>query len=152
LLLPLLNSLQRNGLIDDEAGVRLVQSYVDSLQIKTDSIHKVIRLLSGGNQQKVVIAKWLASKPDILLMDEPTAGVDIGAKTEILDIIRRLADQGKGVVMISSEFTELLAVADRVLVIRNGTVTQEIERRAIENEEALEQAVQRASAREVRLD
>src|SRR6266545_1702192 len=151
LLLPLLGSLQRNGIINDGEGNRLVQSYVDSLQIKTDSIHKVIRLLSGGNQQKVVIAKWLASKPDILLMDEPTAGVDIGAKTEILDIIRQLADEGKGVVVISSEFTELLAVADRVLVIRNGTVTQTIERRAIENEETLEQAVQRTSAREVRL-
>jgi ABC-type multidrug transport system ATPase subunit len=84
-------------------------------------------------------------------MDEPTAGVDIGAKTEILDVIRRLADEGKGIVVISSEFTELLAVADRVLVIRNGTVTQELERREIENEEALEQAVQRASASEVRL-
>ena len=151
LLLPLLKGVQRNGLIDDAAGNRLVESYVESMQIKTDSIYKTIRLLSGGNQQKVVIAKWLASKPDILLMDEPTAGVDIGAKTEILDLIRRLADQGKGVIVISSEFTELLAVADRVLVIRNGTVTRELERRNIENEEALEQAVQRASASEISL-
>jgi len=151
LLLPLLGGLQRNGLIDDRAGDRLVESYVESMQIKTDSIHKIIRLLSGGNQQKVVIAKWLASKPDILLMDEPTAGVDIGAKTEILDVIRRLADEGKGVIVISSEFTELLAVADRVLVMRNGTVTQEIDRRNIESEETLEQAVQRASASELRL-
>ena len=151
MLLPLLNSLQRNGIINDKLGDRLVQSYVDSLQIKTDSIHKVIRLLSGGNQQKVVIAKWLAAKPEILLMDEPTAGVDIGAKTEILDIIRRLADEGKGVVVISSEFTELLAVADRVLIIRNGIVKQALERQEIESEEALEQLVQRASAKEVRL-
>jgi len=151
LLLPLLKGVQRNGLIDDAAGNRLVESYVESMQIKTDSIYKTIRLLSGGNQQKVVIAKWLASKPDILLMDEPTAGVDIGAKTEILDLIRRLADEGKGVIVISSEFTELLAVADRVLVIRNGTITRELERRSIENEEALEQAVQRASASEISL-
>jgi len=152
LLLPLLGGLQRNGIIDDRAGDRLVESYVESMQIKTDSIHKIIRLLSGGNQQKVVIAKWLASKPDILLLDEPTAGVDIGAKTEILDVIRRLADEGKGIIVISSEFTELLAVADRVLVMRNGTVTQSIERRNIESEETLEQAVQRASASEVRLN
>ncbi len=151
LLLPLLSSLQQNGLIDDRKGNRLVQSYVDSLQIKTDSIHKEIRLLSGGNQQKVVIAKWLASNPDILLMDDPTAGVDIGAKTEILDVIRRLADEGKGIVVISSEFTELLAVADRVLVIRNGVVKLEMMRQEIESEEMLEQLVQRASAREVRL-
>ena len=150
-LLPLLNRIQRNGLIDDKEGDRLVESYVESLQIKTDSIHKVIRLLSGGNQQKVVIAKWLASQPDILLMDEPTAGVDIGAKTEIRDVIRNLADQGKGVIVISSEFTELLALADRILVIRGGMVTQEIDRRNIENEETLEQAVQRTSAKEIQL-
>ena len=150
-LLPVLNSLQKNGMIDDGKGNQLVQSYVDSLQIKTDSIHKVIRLLSGGNQQKVVIAKWLAAKPDILLMDEPTAGVDIGAKTEILDVIRGLAGEGKGIVVISSEFTELLAIADRVLIIRNGVVKLELMRQEIENEEALEQIVQRASAKEVRL-
>jgi ribose transport system ATP-binding protein len=151
MLLPLLNRIERSGIIDDREGDRLVNSYVESLQIKTDSIRKIIRLLSGGNQQKVVIAKWLASQPNILLMDEPTAGVDIGAKTEICDVIRRLADEGKGVIVISSEFTELLALADRVLVIRGGTVTQEIDRRNIENEEALEQAVQRTSAKEVQL-
>ena len=151
LMLPLLKSLQQNGMINDTRGNRLVQSYVDSLQIKTDSIYKVIRFLSGGNQQKVVIAKWLAAKPDILLMDEPTAGVDIGAKTEILDIIRRLADEGKGIVVISSEFTELLAVADRVLIIRNGVVKQEMARQEIENEEVLQHVVQRASDKEVGL-
>lgn len=151
LLLPLLGSLRQNGLINDKKGNQLVQSYVDSLQIKTDSIHKVIRLLSGGNQQKVVIAKWLASEPDILLLDEPTAGVDIGAKTEILDVIRRLADEGKGIIVISSEFTELLAVADRVLIIRNGVVKQELMRQEIESQEALEHIVQRASAGEVKL-
>lgn len=151
MLLPLLNRIQHNGLIDDREGDRLVNSYVESLDIKTDSIYKVIRLLSGGNQQKVVIAKWLAAQPNILLMDEPTAGVDIGAKTEIRDVIRRLADEGKGVIVISSEFTELLALVDRVLVIRGGTVTQEIDRRTIENEETLEQAVQRTSAKEVQL-
>lgn len=151
MLLPLLRSLQHNGLIDDEAGNRLVQSYVNSLSIKTDSISKVMRFLSGGNQQKVVIAKWLAYKPEVLLMDEPTAGVDIGAKTEILDIIRKLADEGKGVVVISSEYTELLAVADRVLIIRNGVVKQEYDRQEIPTEEILHHAVQRSSAREVKL-
>lgn len=152
MLLPLLGRLRRNGLVDDREGDQLANSYVESLSIKTDSIRKVIRLLSGGNQQKVVIAKWLASNPDILLMDEPTAGVDIGAKTEILALIRRLADEGKGIILVSSEFTELLAVADRVLVIRNSTVKQDLERRTIENEEVLEQIVQRASAGEVQLD
>jgi ribose transport system ATP-binding protein len=151
MLLPLLRSLQCYGIINDEMGNQLVQSYVDSLSIKTDSISKVMRYLSGGNQQKVVIAKWLAYKPEILLMDEPTAGVDIGAKTEILDIIRRLADEGKGVLLISSEFTELLAVADRVLIIRNGVIKQEYDRQEIPTEEILHHAVQRVSAKEVKL-
>src|SRR5439155_702603 len=125
LLLPLLKRFQQFGLIDDARGDRLVQSYVSNLHIKTDSIYKPIRLLSGGNQQKVVIAKWLAAEPEILLMDEPTAGVDIGAKVEIVNIIRQLADSGKGVIVISSEFPELLAVSDRVLVLQNGTVKRQ---------------------------
>ncbi len=96
LLLPLLKRFQKFGLIDDAGGDKLVQSYVSTLHIKVDSIFKPIRLLSGGNQQKVVIGKWLAAEPEILLMDEPTAGVDIGAKVEIVNIIRQLADSGTG--------------------------------------------------------
>jgi ribose transport system ATP-binding protein len=101
-----------------------------------------VRLLSGGNQQKVVIAKWLGTEPDVLIMDEPTAGVDIGTKSEILDMIRSLADAGKGVIVISSELPELLAVSDRVLVLRDGSVQQELARRDIPDEEALQLAVQ----------
>src|SRR6266446_4125088 len=142
LLLPLLDRLQRFGLVDDTRGDRLVQSYVSSLRIKTDSIYKPIRLLSGGNQQKVVIAKWLAAEPEILIMDEPTAGVDIGAKVEIVDVIRQLADSGKGVIVISSEFPELLALSDRLLVLQNGTVKLQLQRREIESEQELQQIVQ----------
>jgi ribose transport system substrate-binding protein len=144
LLLPLLKRFERFGLIDDAQGNKLVQSYVTSLRIKTDSIYKIIRLLSGGNQQKVVIAKWLAAEPEILLMDEPTAGVDIGAKVEIVNVIRELADSGKGVIVISSEFPELLALSDRVLVLQNGTVKRQLERREIESEQQLQQIVQTA--------
>ena len=96
----------------------------------------------GGNQQKVVIAKWLGTDPEVLIMDEPTAGVDIGTKSEILAMIRRLADDGKAVIVISSEYPELLAVSDRVLVLREGTVAQELERRDIANEESLQLVVQ----------
>jgi ribose transport system ATP-binding protein len=142
LLLPLLKQFQQFGLIDDARGDRLVQSYVSSLHIKVASIFRPIRLLSGGNQQKVVIAKWLAAEPDILLMDEPTAGVDIGAKVEIVNIIRQLADSGKAVIVISSEFPELLAVSDRVLVLQNGTVKRQLDRREIESEQELQQIVQ----------
>ena len=144
MLLPLLKRFEKFGFINDESCNRLVESYVKELRIKTDSIFKQVRFLSGGNQQKVVIAKWLASEPEILIMDEPTAGVDIGAKTEILDIIRRLADSGKGVIVISSELTEVLAVSDRVLVLRDGYSKMDLARREIQSEKELHHVVQSA--------
>jgi ribose transport system ATP-binding protein len=128
LLVPLLRRLQRAGLVDDAKGDGVVASYVDDLNIRTDSINKPVGLLSGGNQQKVVIAKWLAVEPEILVMDEPMAGVDIGAKSEIVGIIRDLANQGKGIIVISSELPELLAVSDRIIVMRSGTVDRELSR------------------------
>jgi ribose transport system ATP-binding protein len=101
-----------------------------------------VNLLSGGNQQKVVIGKWLGRDPDVLILDEPTAGVDIGTKTEIIQRIRELADSGKAVIVISSELAELLAVSDRVLVLRRGTVTADLDRRDIADEESLQLAIQ----------
>jgi ribose transport system ATP-binding protein len=144
LLLPLLNRLDNVGIIDDRRGDRMAGSIVDDLSIKTGSIGTTVRLLSGGNQQKVVIGKWLATEPEILIMDEPTAGVDIQAKTEILGVIRALADRGKGIIVISSELVELLAVSDRLLVLRDGHVVREIDRREIGTEEELHRAVQGA--------
>jgi ribose transport system ATP-binding protein len=143
-LLPLLERLDHAGIIDDRRGDRMATTVVDDLRIKTGSINTTVRLLSGGNQQKVVIGKWLATEPDILIMDEPTAGVDIQAKTEILGVIRALADRGKGIIVISSELAELLAVSDRLLVLRDGRVTREIDRREIRTEEELHRAVQGA--------
>jgi ribose transport system ATP-binding protein len=144
LLLPLLDRLDHGGIIDDRRGDRMAGSIVEELSIKTSSIASSVRLLSGGNQQKVVIGKWLATEPDILIMDEPTAGVDIQAKTEILGVIRELADRGKGIIVISSELVELLAVSDRLLVLRDGRVIREIDRREIRTEEELHRAVQGA--------
>jgi ribose transport system ATP-binding protein len=144
LLLPLLNRLDHAGIIDDRRGDRMAGSIVTDLRIKTGSIATTARLLSGGNQQKVVIGKWLATEPDILIMDEPTAGVDIQAKTEILGVIRALADRGKGIIVISSELVELLAVSDRLLVLRDGHVVREVDRREIRTEEELHRAVQGA--------
>ena len=144
LLLPLLDRLDRAGIIDDRRGDRMAGSIVDELSIKTSSIATTVRLLSGGNQQKVVIGKWLATEPEILIMDEPTAGVDIQAKTEILGVIRALADRGKGIIVISSELVELLAVSDRLLVLRDGHIVREINRREIGTEEELHRAVQGA--------
>jgi ribose transport system ATP-binding protein len=142
LLLPLLDRVRRGPLIDDRAGRKLARSLLDRFAVKVAHPDRPVRLLSGGNQQKVVIAKWLGTDPEVLIMDEPTAGVDIGTKSEILDMIRSLADAGKGVIVISSELPELLAVSDRVLVLRDGTVQQVLARRDIPDEEALQLAVQ----------
>ena len=131
LVLAILAKLQNGPLVNDHKGDAITKSFVDRLNIKTDSIRKRVSLLSGGNQQKVVIGKWLAQEPEILILDEPTAGVDIGAKSEIIDIIRALADEGKGVIVISSELSELLAMSDRILVMRDGTVYSEVERREL---------------------
>ncbi len=145
LLLPALDRLSRGGFVDDGAGTRLAESLVKKLTIRLRSVNQPIRLLSGGNQQKVVIAKWLATKPRILIMDEPTAGVDIGTKGEIVDMIRAFAEAGNGVIIISSELPELLAVSDRVLILRDGVVDGELDRRAIHSEEQLHHAVQGVS-------
>ena len=101
-----------------------------------------MRFLSGGNQQKVVLAKWLNTLPDILLLDEPTAGVDVGSKGEVIDFIRKFAATGKSTILVSSEITELLAVCDRILVLNEGKVTQELMRGAIRAEEEVQLAIQ----------
>jgi ribose transport system ATP-binding protein len=142
LLLPLLPELGSGPLVDDRRGDGIAARLIERLQIKLASPKRPVRLLSGGNQQKVVIAKWLGRDPDVLILDEPTAGVDIGTKTEIIARIRELADSGKAVIVISSELAELLAVSDRVLVLRNGTVTDYLDRRDIADEESLQLAIQ----------
>jgi ribose transport system ATP-binding protein len=142
LLLPLLRKIERGLLIDDGKGKELADSLIQRFAVKVANPARPVRLLSGGNQQKVVIAKWLGTEPEVLIMDEPTAGVDIGTKTEILTMIRNLAEEGKAVIVISSEYAELLAVSDRVLILRDGTVQQELARQDIADEESLQHAVQ----------
>ncbi|WP_134698693.1 sugar ABC transporter ATP-binding protein [Ammoniphilus sp. YIM 78166] len=141
-LLPILSKVKKGWFIDDKKGDEIVEGFVRKLNIKTDDIFKQSGLLSGGNQQKIVLAKWLANSPDILILDEPTIGVDIGAKTEIMEIIREFADQGKAVILISSELPELLALSDRIIVFHGGKVTSEMNRKEIRSEEALQHAIQ----------
>ncbi len=105
---------------------KIVTDSIEQLNIKTPSMNTAIGSLSGGNQQKVIIARWLANNPDLLIMDEPTRGIDVGAKHEIYEIIARLAKQGKAIIMISSEMPELLGMSDRVYVMCNGYVRGEI--------------------------
>ncbi|MCL6547504.1 MAG: sugar ABC transporter ATP-binding protein [Alicyclobacillus sp.] len=141
-MLPSLQRLTKGWFVQDVQGARMADSYIEKLRIKTEGSGKVVRLLSGGNQQKVVLGKWLARDPKVLILDEPTIGVDIGAKSDIVEIIRALADSGIAVLVISSELQELLAVSDRLLVLYNGTILRELDRRHIESEEVLHHAIQ----------
>ncbi len=109
-----------NGIVDDS---------IEKLRIKTPNMKEHIANLSGGNQQKVIISRWLANDPDILIMDEPTRGIDVGAKHEIYEIMEQLAEQGKAIIMISSEMAELIGMSDRIVVMCNGYVRGEIENR-----------------------
>jgi ABC-type sugar transport system ATPase subunit len=106
----------------------LAAGYAERLRIRATSVNDLIESLSGGNQQKVVIAKWLATKPRVLILDEPTRGVDIGAKAEVHGIISDLAAAGLGIILISSELPEVLAMSDRILVLHEGHMTAEIPR------------------------
>jgi ribose transport system ATP-binding protein len=140
--LPLLKKLQKRILLDDKKANAVATESVASFNIKTSGIGKAARLLSGGNQQKIVIAKWLKTEPKVLLLDEPTAGIDVGAKGEIINLIRDFADKGNGVVLISSELAELMAVCDRILVLNKGKITGQILREEIKSEEVIQHAIQ----------
>ena len=114
-------------LIDDREIVKVSDKFVDSLKTKTPSSKQLVRNLSGGNQQKVVIAKWLEQNSDILIFDEPTRGIDVGAKSEIYTLMNALVAQGKSIIMISSELTEILRMSDRIVVMCEGRKTGELD-------------------------
>jgi len=148
-LLPVLGTLTGRGLVDDRKGDDLVIRFVDSLRIQTASVHAPVSSLSGGNQQKVVLAKWLSTEPDVLILDEPTAGVDIGAKVEIVDMIRRLADAGNAILLFSSELPELLAISQRLIVLRAGRVHTILDRDDVADDKALHHMLQDTTTTEV---
>lgn len=126
--LAALRRLSKAGFVRLAEERRLAQYFVDALQIRTPSLEQKVRNLSGGNQQKVVLAKWLALEPKILLVDEPTRGVDIGAKAEVHHLLSQLAQRGVAILMISSELPEILGMSDRVLVMRRGMIAGELSR------------------------
>jgi len=121
-----LSKIAPNGVINHVKEHNVADAYRKSLRIKTPTVDEGVNKLSGGNQQKVVLAKWLFTDPDLLILDEPTRGIDVGAKTEIYGIIRDIAAQGKGVILISSELPELLGVSDRIYTIFEGAITANI--------------------------
>ena len=129
---------QRKGLLNFKAEKEVANDAVDQLQIKTPNLEQVARFLSGGNQQKIVLGKWLALKPRLLMLDEPTRGIDVGAKREIYKLMEKLAGEGIAILFVSSEMEEVLGMADRALVMHEGTIAGELNRSQL-SEEAIMQ-------------
>lgn len=123
-----IKKLVRNGLYSKKLALKASQEYIEKLKIKTPSGNQIAGNLSGGNQQKVVLGKWLLNDPDIIILDEPTRGIDVGAKRDIYLLIGSLVQQGKAVIMISSEIPELMGVCDRIAVMSEGHLTGEVQR------------------------
>jgi putative multiple sugar transport system ATP-binding protein len=123
-----LKKFVKRGLVDDNEEFRVASGFRESMNIKAPSVLSIVGKLSGGNQQKVVLSQWINSAPEILILDEPTRGIDVGAKYEIYTIIQRLVDEGKGVIVISSELPELIGICDRIYAISEGVITGEATR------------------------
>ncbi|WP_114767030.1 D-allose ABC transporter ATP-binding protein AlsA [Vibrio rhodolitus] len=129
------------GKIDVAAENLMAEDFKLLLSIKCDSIHQKITELSGGNQQKVIISKWMAAKPEIIIFDEPTRGIDVGAKSEIYKIMRKLCDEGKVVIMVSSELPEILSVSDSVAVVNEGRISKVLNNNNLTEEEIMQWAL-----------
>jgi rhamnose transport system ATP-binding protein len=138
--LPLLRRLSRFGLVNRRRERELAEDFTSRLQVKAVGLQIPVRALSGGNQQKVVLAKWLATDPSVLILDEPTRGIDIGTKAEVHRIVSGLAARGLAILLISSELPEVLAMSDRVLVMHEGRLTGEFTR-----DEADQETIMRAA-------
>jgi methyl-galactoside transport system ATP-binding protein len=142
LLANLKSYIGPTGLIDERRGERDVTEKINALRVKTPSSRNKIRDLSGGNQQKVLFARWLLTEPDILILDEPTRGIDVGAKYEIYTIIADLAKRGKSIIMISSEMPELLGMSDRIMVMCEGRMTGILDGKTATQEEIMRLSTQ----------
>ncbi len=131
------NYINRAGLFNDSKAKEDTKWVIDSMSVKTPSQKTLINSLSGGNQQKVILGRWLLTEPEILMMDEPTRGIDVGAKYEIYQLMIDLANKGKGIIMVSSEMPELLGIADRIMVMSNGRLAGIVEAKNTDQEEIL---------------
>jgi putative multiple sugar transport system ATP-binding protein len=137
-----LRGVSPKGIIDDIREMKIANSYREQMSIRCHNVYQETGTLSGGNQQKVVLSKWLFTGPDVLILDEPTRGIDVGAKYDIYTIINSLADSGKGVVVISSEMPELIGICDRIVVMHEGAFVGEVA-----GEEATQENIMRAIMR-----
>jgi putative multiple sugar transport system ATP-binding protein len=138
-----LKKIRRRGAVDDNLEVLAAEKFRKSLNIKTPDVEEGVSRLSGGNQQKVVLAKWMFTEPDVLILDEPTRGIDVGAKYEIYEIINQLADSGRGVLVISSELPELLGICDRIYTLSAGVITADVPREQANQELLMRYMTQR---------
>ncbi|OQP30597.1 sugar ABC transporter ATP-binding protein [Pantoea latae] len=139
--LPSLRQFTRAGIVNQQKLNQAAHSVMSDLKLRPLDIEKTIGTLSGGNQQKVIIGRWVAADANVFLFDEPTRGIDIGAKAEIYNLIEKLAQAGKAIVVVSSEMTEIIRIADRVLVMREGKITQELTDDAITEENIARYAI-----------
>jgi ABC-type sugar transport system ATPase subunit len=139
-VMAMLRRLTRAGLIRWSQVAAVARDFIQRLSIRTPSAQQRVRNLSGGNQQKVVIAKWLTREPKVLILDEPTRGIDVGAKAEIHRLMDELAGRGVGILMISSELPEVLGVSDRVLVMSGGRLVGEFDPRTASQDDILRAA------------
>jgi len=150
--LAVLDKLSSAGFVNLKEICQQADAQIGNLSIKTGSRDHAVNTLSGGNQQKVVIGKWLAANPDVFVLDEPTAGIDIGSKSEIIQMVRDLASLGKAILMISSELSELLSACDRIIVMADGRAVSDIQRTALDDPgEINSNATQRLQVAEQRL-
>jgi ribose transport system ATP-binding protein len=136
----ILKRLSRFFVVNRKKENTVAQKYYDELKIKTPSVNQLVKYLSGGNQQKVVLAKWLAANAELIIFDEPTRGIDVGAKYEIYKLINDMVLQGKGVIMISSEMEELMGMSDRIIVMAEGSAVAELSRANFNQETILQYA------------
>src|SRR5438132_10489533 len=137
-----LRRVSHAGLLQDAVERSVTRELVDDLDIKTPSVDQLVANLSGGNQQKVVVAKWLFRRSEVLIFDEPTRGIDVGARFEIYQLLWRLAAAGKGILIVSSDLPELMGICHRILVFSNGRITADLPRTEFSEERILSRAYQ----------
>ena len=138
--MPIYHKISKAAVINEKKEEEIAQTYRKEISIKTPTLDQLVKNLSGGNQQKVILAKWLAADSDLLIFDEPTRGIDVGAKQEIYTLINHLVEQGKTVLMISSEMEELMGMSDRILILSEGNMTGELKKDEFDQERIMQLA------------
>jgi L-arabinose transport system ATP-binding protein len=139
--MAILKQLSRFHFVNSRRERSVISKFIEKLRVRTPSLEQEVGKLSGGNQQKIVLARWLAAKPKVLILDEPTRGIDVGAKAEIYRLIDDLANEGLGIMLISSELSEILGLSDRIYVMQNGRISGELDGKTATEEAVLGLAI-----------